>query len=88
MEYLISQKILKAYKFLWVNLMQYKYAQRAMKLFLPHRAFTHYLGIAEKYEDLFPEVRSYFSSFFSYWKKFEKYLKPVLTINIFIFAKI
>ena len=40
-----------------------------------HPAFTHYTGIAESYDYLFPEVKGYFPSFFSYWKKAEKYLK-------------
>ena len=40
-----------------------------------HPAFSHYAGIAENYEYLFPEVVGYFPSFFSYWKKAEKYLK-------------
>ena len=43
--------------------------------FKQHPAFTHYSGIAENYNDLFPEVTGYFSSFSSYWKKCEKYLR-------------
>ena len=43
--------------------------------FKTHPAFTYYTGIAESYEYLFPEVKGYYPSFFSYWKKAEKYLK-------------
>ena len=43
-------------------------------IFKKHPAFTHYTGIAEKYAEMFPEVTGYHSSFFSYWKKCEKYL--------------
>ena len=42
--------------------------------FKTHPAFTYYTGIAESYEYLFPEVKGYYPSFFSYWKKAEKYL--------------
>lgn len=43
-------------------------------IFKVHPTTVHYAGIAEKYDDLFPEVTGYFSSFFSYWKKCAKYL--------------
>ncbi len=39
-----------------------------------HPTTSHYEGISEKYDDLFPEVTGYFSSFSSYWKRCEKYL--------------
>jgi deoxyribodipyrimidine photo-lyase len=45
--------------------------------FKAHPAFTHYSGTAEKYDELFPQVKGYFSSFFSYWKKCEKYLHQI-----------
>lgn len=46
-------------------------------IYKSHPAFTYYRGKAEKYDDLFPEVKGYFSSFFSYWKKCEKYLNQI-----------
>ena len=46
-------------------------------IYKAHPAFTHYSGTAEKYDDLFPQVTGYFSSFFSYWKKCEKYLPQI-----------
>jgi deoxyribodipyrimidine photo-lyase len=42
--------------------------------FKKHPAFTHYKGIEENYDYMFPQVSGYFNSFFSYWKKCEKYL--------------
>jgi len=44
-------------------------------LFKSHTSCVHYEGVAEKNDDLFPKVMGYFSSFFSYWKKCEKYLR-------------
>lgn len=46
-------------------------------IFKSHPAFIHYSGSSEKYDDLFPAVTGYFSSFFSYWKKCEKYLSSI-----------
>jgi deoxyribodipyrimidine photo-lyase len=46
-------------------------------IYKSHPAFIHYTGIAEQYDDLFPQVKGYFSSFFSYWKKCEKYLHQI-----------
>jgi deoxyribodipyrimidine photo-lyase len=43
-------------------------------IFKAHPAYAHYEGLAEDYDYLFPEVKGYFTSFFSYWKKCEKYL--------------
>jgi len=43
-------------------------------IFKSHSAFTHYNGTEEKPDELFPEVTGYFSSFFSYWKRCEKYI--------------
>ncbi len=40
-----------------------------------HPAFTYYPGIKDKREWMFPEVNGYSNSFFSYWKKCEKFLK-------------
>jgi deoxyribodipyrimidine photo-lyase len=39
-----------------------------------HPAFTYYSGVGESYDYLFSQVNGYFNSFFSYWKKCEKYL--------------
>jgi deoxyribodipyrimidine photo-lyase len=46
-------------------------------IFKAHTAFKNYAGTAENYDDLFPQVNGYFSSFFSYWKKCEKYLHQI-----------
>jgi deoxyribodipyrimidine photo-lyase len=43
-------------------------------IFKSHPAFLHYKGQAESYTHLFPEVNGFYPSFFSYWKKCEKYL--------------
>jgi deoxyribodipyrimidine photo-lyase len=40
-----------------------------------HPAFTHYPGLRDERNWMFPEVRGYFNSFFSFWKKCERYLK-------------
>jgi deoxyribodipyrimidine photo-lyase len=40
-----------------------------------HPTTQHYQGIQENRDWLFPEVKGNFSSFFSFWKKCEKYLK-------------
>jgi deoxyribodipyrimidine photo-lyase len=40
-----------------------------------HPAFMHYPGIKDPYNWMFPEVKGYHPSFFSYWKKCEKHLK-------------
>ena len=40
-----------------------------------HPAFTHYPGIKDNREWMFPEITGYYSSFFSFWKKCEKFLK-------------
>ncbi|MFY7652920.1 MAG: FAD-binding domain-containing protein [Chitinophagaceae bacterium] len=42
--------------------------------FLEHPTTQHYRGIKEEREWLFPQVSGYFPSFFSYWKKCEKWL--------------
>ena len=39
-----------------------------------HPAYTHYPGIKEDREWLFPSVTGYYPSFFSYWKKCERAL--------------
>ncbi len=39
-----------------------------------HPTTQHYTGVKESRDWLFPKVEGYFSSFFSYWKKAEKYL--------------
>ena len=40
-----------------------------------HPAFTHYPGVKDSRDWMFPEVTGYHPSFFSYWKKCEKRLK-------------
>lgn len=40
-----------------------------------HPAFNHLPGIKEERDWLFPEVKGFYNSFFSYWKKCEPYLK-------------
>ena len=40
-----------------------------------HPAFTYYPGIKDSREWMFPEVTGYYNSFFSFWKKCEKFLK-------------
>ena len=40
-----------------------------------HPSFTHYPGTKDSREWMFPEVTGYYNSFFSFWKKCEKYLK-------------
>lgn len=46
-------------------------------IFKLHPAFTHYEGKAEKYDELFPQVEGYFTSFSSYWKRCEKFLSSL-----------
>lgn len=43
-------------------------------IFKAHPTTSHYEGVSEKYDDLFPEVTGYFPSFFAYWKKCTRYL--------------
>ncbi len=40
-----------------------------------HPAFTHYPGIKDSRDWMFPQVTGFYPSFFSYWKKCEKSLK-------------
>jgi deoxyribodipyrimidine photo-lyase len=40
-----------------------------------HPAFTHYPGIKDERDWIYPEVKGYFNSFFSFWKKCERHLK-------------
>ena len=40
-----------------------------------HPAFSYYPGIKDSREWMFGEVTGYYNSFFSFWKKCEKYLK-------------
>ena len=51
-----------------------QYAGTSRIIFKKHPAFTHYKGEAESNDYLFPQVSGYFSSFFSYWKKCEKFI--------------
>lgn len=43
-------------------------------IFKRHPAFSHYQGIAESPDYMFPQVSGYFGSFFAYWKKCERHL--------------
>jgi deoxyribodipyrimidine photo-lyase len=40
-----------------------------------HPAFTHYPGVKDDRDWIYPGVKGYFNSFFSFWKKCERYLK-------------
>ena len=40
-----------------------------------HPLFSHFPGIKDSREWMFPEVTGYHNSFFLYWKKCKKYLK-------------
>jgi deoxyribodipyrimidine photo-lyase len=40
-----------------------------------HPAFTHYSGIKDERDWMYNEVKGYFNSFFSFWKKCERFLK-------------
>jgi deoxyribodipyrimidine photo-lyase len=51
-----------------------KYAGTSKIIFKKHPAFMHYKGEAESNNYLFPQVSGYFNSFFSYWKKCEKFI--------------
>jgi deoxyribodipyrimidine photo-lyase len=44
-------------------------------IFKEHPLFRHYKGVQDEREWLFPQVTGFHNSFFSYWKKCEKYLK-------------
>lgn len=39
-----------------------------------HPAFIHYPGLKDERDWMFPEVKGYYPSFFSYWKKCQKWL--------------
>jgi len=39
-----------------------------------HPVFSYYPGIKDSCDWMFPQVTGYYPSFFSYWKKCEKYL--------------
>lgn len=43
--------------------------------FKEHPTNSHYQGVKEERDWMFPEVRGYFPSFFAYWKQCEKVLK-------------
>jgi len=52
-------------------------------MFKEHPLFSHYLGQQDERDWMFPQVRGYYPSFFSYWKKCERYLNdynPQLTL--------
>jgi deoxyribodipyrimidine photo-lyase len=40
-----------------------------------HPAFNHYPGIKDSRDWMYPQVTGYYPSFFSFWKKCERYLK-------------
>jgi deoxyribodipyrimidine photo-lyase len=39
-----------------------------------HPAFKHFPGIKDERDWLFPEVKGFYNSFFSYWKRCERFL--------------
>ena len=43
-----------------------------------HPLFEHYPGKKDTRDWMFPEVTGYYPSFFSYWKKCEKWLKKIV----------
>jgi deoxyribodipyrimidine photo-lyase len=43
-----------------------------------HPAFTHYPGIKDERDWIYPEVKGYFNSFFSFWKKCEKSISKTI----------
>jgi len=51
-------------------------------VFKQHPAFTYYKGITENYEELFPAVKGYHTSFFAYWKKCEKQIGSLSNDNL------
>jgi deoxyribodipyrimidine photo-lyase len=53
----------------------YKEKQQARFIYKEHPAFSHYKGMQEERSWMFEEVKGYYPSFFSYWKKCEQYLK-------------
>jgi deoxyribodipyrimidine photo-lyase len=44
-------------------------------IFKEHPLFNHYKGVQDERDWMFPQVTGFHNSFFSYWKKCEKYLK-------------
>jgi deoxyribodipyrimidine photo-lyase len=40
-----------------------------------HPAFKHFPGIKDERDWLFPEIKGFYNSFFSYWKQCERYLR-------------
>lgn len=54
---------------------QYGVNPKALLVSKEHPAFVHYPGIKEEREWMFPMVKGYFPSFFSFWKKCEKGLR-------------
>ena len=50
---------------------------QADKVFISkeHPAFSHYPGIKDSRDWMYPQVTGYYGSFFSYWKKCERYLR-------------
>lgn len=54
----------------------YKYPNHTFH-YKEHPTNTHYKGTEHKRDRMFNEVNGYFPSFFSYWKKCEKYLKEL-----------
>jgi len=49
-----------------------RFSGEAKFYFKEHPTNSHYIGVSGDREWMFPEVRGYFPSFFSYWKKVEK----------------
>ena len=54
-------------------------------MFKEHPLFSHYQGQQDDRDWMFPQVKGYYPSFFSYWKKCERYLNdynPQLTLFV------
>ncbi len=54
---------------------QVKVQQAGAIWYKEHPTTQHYQGVQESRAWLFPEVQGYFNSFFSYWKKCERYIR-------------
>jgi deoxyribodipyrimidine photo-lyase len=46
-----------------------------------HPAFTHFPGSKDERDWMFPEVKGFYNSFFSFWKKCQQYLKKTEILN-------
>jgi deoxyribodipyrimidine photo-lyase len=55
--------------------LQQQFSSEQATYFIDHPLHRHFQGYGEPYPWLVPQVQGSFSSFFSFWKKAEKYLK-------------